>query len=104
MAVDSGAAGSGGDGTGGWKQFAGVCTVDSVLPHSPVAGLIGVAAAGRFPAADGGGWQRVPPWHHGLEAIISFTGHAIFAVQPDIAGRLLTSLGADGFSGAHDPG
>jgi hypothetical protein len=74
-----------------------------VLPDYPVAGLFAVAAAGWFPAADGG-WQRVPPWHLGLEAIISFTGYAIFAVQLDIAGRPLTSLGADGFGGAHDPG
>jgi hypothetical protein len=73
-----------------------------VLPDHPLAGLIAAAAAGRFPAADGG-WRLVPPWHPGLEAIISFTGHAVFAVRPDITGRLLASLGADGFGGAHDP-
>jgi hypothetical protein len=64
--------------------------------------LITAAAAGRFPAADGG-WQRVPPWHPDLEAVLAFTGHAVFAVRPDITGRLLDSLGADGFGGAHDP-
>jgi hypothetical protein len=73
-----------------------------VLPDHPLAGLIAAAAAGRFPAADGG-WQRVPPWRPGLEAVIAFTGHAVFAVQPDVAGHLLTSLGADGFGGAHHP-
>jgi hypothetical protein len=73
-----------------------------VLLDHPLAGLIAAAAAGRFPAADGG-WQRVPPWRPGLEAIVSFTGHAVFAVRPDITGRLLASLGADGFGGAHDP-
>jgi hypothetical protein len=73
-----------------------------VLPDHPLAGLIAAAAAGRFPVA-GGGWQRVPPWRPGLEAVIAFTGHAVFAVQPDVTGHLLTSLGADGFGGAHDP-
>jgi len=79
-----------------------ICTVGGVLPDHPLAGLIAAAAADRFPAADGG-WRRVPPWHPGLEAVISFTGHAVFAVQPDITGHLLASLGADGFGGAHDP-
>jgi hypothetical protein len=73
-----------------------------VLPDRPLAALIAAVAAGRFPAADGG-WQRVPPWHPELEAVFAFTGHAVFAVRPDITGRLLDSLGADGFGGAHDP-
>jgi hypothetical protein len=73
-----------------------------VLLDHPLAGLIDAAADGRFPAADGE-WRRVPPWHPRLEAIIAFTGHAVFAVQPDITGHLLASLGADGFGGAHDP-
>ena len=73
-----------------------------MLPDHPLAVLIAAAAAGRFPAADGG-WQRVPPWHPDLEAVLAFTGHAVFAVRPDITGRLLDSLGADGFGGAHDP-
>ena len=68
----------------------------------PLAGLISAAAAGRFPRPDGG-WRRVPPWRPGLEAVISFTGHAVFAVAPDIPGDRLTALGADGFGGAHDP-
>ena len=68
----------------------------------PVARLIAAAAAGRFPDPDGG-WRRVPPWRPGLEAILAFTGHAVFALRPDIPDRLLVSLGADGFGGAHDP-
>jgi len=68
----------------------------------PLAELITAAAGGRFPAPDGG-WHRVPPWRPGLEAVVSFTGHAVFAVAPDIADGLLASLGADGFGGAHDP-
>lgn len=68
----------------------------------PLARLIAAAATGQFPDADGG-WRRAPPWRPGLEAIVSFTGHAVFAVAPDIPDRLLVSLGADGFGGAHDP-
>ena len=68
----------------------------------PLAGLIADAAAGRFPVPDGG-WRRVPPWRPGLEAVISFTGHAVFAMAPDITDDRLASLGADGFGGAHDP-
>jgi hypothetical protein len=68
----------------------------------PLAGLISAAADGRFPEADGG-WRRVPPWRPGLEAIVAFTGHAVFAVGPDIPDELLVSLGADGLGGAHDP-
>jgi len=73
-----------------------------VPPDHPVARLIAAAAAGRFPDPDGG-WRRVPPWRPGLEAILAFTGHAVFALRPDIPDRLLVSLGADGFGGAHDP-
>lgn len=68
----------------------------------PLAGLIAAAAAGRFPGPDGG-WHRVPPWRPGLEAVVSFTGHAVFAVAPDIPDHRLAALGADGFGGAHDP-
>ena len=68
----------------------------------PLAGLITAAAAGRFPDPDGG-WERVPAWRPGLEAIFSFTAHAVFAVAPDISDQRIASLGADGFGGAHDP-
>jgi hypothetical protein len=68
----------------------------------PLARLITAAAAGRFPDPDGR-WHRVPPWRAGLEAIFAFTGHAVFAVAPDITDDRLAALGADGFGGAHDP-
>ncbi len=68
----------------------------------PLARLITDAAAGRFPAADGG-WRRVPPWRPGIAGIIAFTGHAVLAVAPDISAGRLTELGADGLGGAHDP-
>jgi hypothetical protein len=73
-----------------------------VCAEHPLARLITAAAAGQFPDPDGG-WQRLPPWRPGLEAVISFTGHAVFAVGPDIPDERLRSLGADGFGGAHDP-
>jgi len=73
----------------------------SAVEH-PLAGLIAAAAAGRFPRQDGG-WHRVPPWRPGLEAVVSFTAHAVFAAAPDITDHRLASLGADGFGGAHDP-
>jgi len=76
--------------------------VGRVTREHPLAALIAAAAAGRYPAADGS-WRRVPPWHPGLEAVIAFTGHAVLAVADDIPDRLLVSLGADGFGGAHDP-
>lgn len=68
----------------------------------PLARLIADAAAGRFPEPDGG-WRRVPPWRPGVEAVVSFTAHAVFAMAPDITDDRLASLGADGFGGAHDP-
>jgi len=74
----------------------------SSAAEHPLAGLIAAAAAGRFPRQDGG-WHRVPPWRPGLEAVVSFTAHAVFAVAPDITDHRLASLGADGFGGAHDP-
>jgi hypothetical protein len=68
----------------------------------PLARLITEAAAGRFPAADGG-WRRVPPWRPGLAGIVAFTGHAVLAVAPDITDKRLAELGVNGLGGAHDP-
>ena len=95
-------AGSNASGAARCGRFTGICTVGGMPPEHPLAALITAVAACRFPAADGS-WMRVPPWHPGLEAVIAFTGHAVFAVEPDISGGLLTALGADGFGGAHDP-
>jgi hypothetical protein len=68
----------------------------------PVARLIASFAAGDFLSPDGG-WQRVEPWRPPLEAVIAFTGRAVFAISADIGDDELTALGADGFGGAHDP-
>jgi hypothetical protein len=72
-----------------------------VVEH-PLGALIVAVAEGRFPPANGS-WRRVPPWRPGVEAIVAFTGHAVFAVEPDITDSLLGALGADGFGGAHNP-
>jgi hypothetical protein len=71
-------------------------------PSHPLADLIRAAARGEFPPVDGG-WRRVPPWRPGLEGVIAFTGHAVFAVAPDITDDRIAGLGPDGFGGAHDP-
>ncbi|KAA1373714.1 GNAT family N-acetyltransferase [Aeromicrobium fastidiosum] len=70
--------------------------------HHPVAQLIASFAAGDFLPPDGG-WQRVDPWRPGLEAVIAFTGRAVFAISPTVGDDELMALGADGFGGAHDP-
>jgi hypothetical protein len=75
--------------------------VSRVVDHA-LGGLIVAVAGGCFPAPDGS-WRRVPPWRPGVEAIVAFTGYAVFAVEPDITDRLLGELGADGFGGAHNP-
>jgi hypothetical protein len=75
--------------------------VTRVAEH-PLGELIAAVAGGRFPAVDGS-WRRVPPWRPGVEAVVGFTGHSVFAVARDIPDRLLGDLGADGFGGAHDP-
>jgi hypothetical protein len=73
-----------------------------VTPPHPLAELISSAVSGRFPPVDGR-WHRVPTWRPALEAVVSFTGHAVFAVSDDTTDDQLTALGADGFGGAHDP-
>ena len=44
----------------------------------------------------------MPPWRPGVEAIVTFTGHAVLAVTPDIKDRRLVLLGVDGLGGAYD--
>lgn len=62
-----------------------------------------VAAAGGAPPTADGSWRRVPPWRHGLEAVVAFTGHAVLAVAEDVVDADLRKLGVDGFGGAHHP-
>ena len=63
----------------------------SRVAEDSLGGLIVAVADGCYPAADGS-WRRVPPWRPGVEAVVAFTGHAVFAVEPDIPDRLLNAL------------
>jgi GNAT superfamily N-acetyltransferase len=71
-------------------------------PAHPLATMIGDAASGRYPAADGG-WQLVPTWRPGTQAVVAFTGHAVLAVSPWVSEERLVALGIDGYGGAHHP-
>lgn len=71
-------------------------------PPQPLGVLLTEALDGRFPEPHGG-WSRVPPWRDGLEAVVAFTGHAVFAVAEDVSEAELAALGVDGFGGAHHP-
>ena len=68
----------------------------------PVGTLLLAAASGRPPAPDGV-WHRVPPWRPGLGAVLAFTGHAVLALDDDLADERLDALGVDGVGGAHAP-
>jgi hypothetical protein len=68
----------------------------------PLAQLIDDAIDGRFVPADGG-WHRVTPWRSGTEAVVAFTGHAVFAIGDDVSDERLGALGVDGYGGAHHP-
>lgn len=72
------------------------------MSDHPLAGLIRAAAGGDFPVPDGS-WTRVPPWRTGVEAVVAFTGHAVFAVSEQVCDSELAALGGDGFGGAHHP-
>ncbi|MCK0111299.1 N-acetyltransferase [Ornithinimicrobium sp. F0845] len=67
-----------------------------------LAATLRAAAAGTFPAVDGG-YSRALPWREGVEAALAFTGHAVLAVGEDVTDERLRDLGVHGFGGAHDP-
>jgi len=66
-------------------------------PAHPLADVLAEAAAGRFPPVDGR-VEVVPPYLDGVEAMVSFTGHAVAVTSLPLE-RLLAA-GADGFAGA----
>lgn len=71
------------------------------LTH-PLAMMLVDAGFGRYPAADGG-WELMPPWRSGLQAVVAFTGHAALVVSPQVPDERLIALGMDGYGGAHHP-
>lgn len=68
----------------------------------PLATIIEEAAQGRFPEPDGG-WRRLAPLDDGIEAVVAFTGHAVFCLGDDVGDDRLNALGADGHGGALGP-
>ena len=62
----------------------------------PLAQLLGEAAAGRFPPADGR-VQVVPPYLPGITACVCLTGTAMVATEQPV--QALLDAGADGFGG-----
>lgn len=64
------------------------------------------AASGDFPPIDGA-VEIVAPWRSGLAAVVSFTGHALIAIDParplPVAVPPALASRVDGFGGAHDP-
>jgi ribosomal protein S18 acetylase RimI-like enzyme len=59
--------------------------------------VLRAAADGCFPAPDGS-VDVVPPYLPGVEAMVSFTAHAVVATT--LSRRLLVAAGADGLAGA----
>jgi hypothetical protein len=68
----------------------------------PIAQVLSNAAHGEFPDVDGA-WERVEPWHEGVEGVVALTGHALIAVAADVADARIDALGANGFGGATNP-
>ncbi len=58
------------------------------------------AALGVYPREDGG-WERARLWRRGVEAVVSFTGHAYLAVSDDVTDVEMEAMGVDGLGGAH---
>ena len=69
------------------------------VPH-PLLPLLLSAASGAFPAVDGRA-VLVPPLPGGLQAVVSFTGHAVIATGLDE--RDFSGLHLDGFGSALHP-
>jgi GNAT superfamily N-acetyltransferase len=66
----------------------------------PLQATLRAVAEGTFPPVDGL-VEAVPPYLPGVEAVVSFTGHAVAATT--LALEELVAAGADGFAGALSP-
>lgn len=63
----------------------------------PLGRILRDAADSLFPPSDGG-VEVLPPYLCGVEAVVSFTGHAVIATRLSL--EALVGAGADGFAGA----
>ncbi|HRW00386.1 MAG TPA: N-acetyltransferase [Tetrasphaera sp.] len=71
-------------------------------PEHPLAAILRDAAAGRWPADDGG-WSHLPGWYAGVGAIVALTGHAFVCSDRQLDRDRLDALGCNGFGGATLP-
>lgn len=62
--------------------------------------MLRAAVRGQFPPDDGA-VSVVPPWRDGVEAVVSFTAHAVVATT--LPGIRLDAAGIDAYSGAFAP-
>ena len=62
--------------------------------------MLRAAVRGQFPPDDGA-VSVVPPWRDGVEAVVSFTAHAVVATT--LSGIRLDAAGIDAYSGAFAP-
>jgi GNAT superfamily N-acetyltransferase len=73
-------------------------TIEDSGPRAAALGdVLTAAAEGVFPPVDGR-VEVVPPYLDGVEAVVSFTGHALVVTTLPI--HVLVAAGADGFAGA----
>jgi hypothetical protein len=70
------------------------------VTHHPLAAVLTAAAAGRFPASDGG-VEVLPPDAAGTHAVVEFTAHSY--VLTDLPAERLSELGVHGFGGCTHP-
>lgn len=66
----------------------------------PVGAALHAALEGRFPPDDGA-VEIVAPWQPGVEAVVSFTAHAL--VSTTLPPARLSAAGLDAFTGAFSP-
>ena len=71
-------------------------------PEHPLAAILRDAAAGRWPADDGG-WSHLPGWYAGVGSIVALTGHAFVCSDRQLDRDRLDALGCNGFGGATLP-
>lgn len=71
------------------------------VPH-PLTTLLRAAAAGSWPADDGG-WSALPAWRPGVGAVVAMTGHAYLCSDRPLNRERLEALGCNGIGGATQP-